>query len=70
MLYTKSQTSYEALLWLIACECLIGNFCSEVNAPYGQSYLVTEDRAGGWDESYWRNVLALLFYCRVGYIGL
>lgn len=70
MLYTKSQTSYEALLWLIACKCLIGNFRSEVNAPYGQSYSELQNRAGYCDESYCRYALASLSRYRVKRTGL
>jgi hypothetical protein len=50
MFDTKSQTSYEAILWLIACAFLIGKFRGEVNAPYvgtdGQSYLEIAHEAG------------------------
>jgi hypothetical protein len=50
MFDTKSQTSYEAILWLIACAFLIGKFRGEVNAPYvgtdGKSYLEDENEAG------------------------
>lgn len=52
MMDTKSQTRYEAILWLIACKFLIGKFCSEVNAPYGQSYFELQNRAGWLHESY------------------